>query len=115
MLENSISDDCPCILIEGPRWGDAAFYGKWLLAAAEADAIWEKADPSFKNHNLGMTAITLLSALWRGRVALMVCLTDWHVIMMVEMGFFVLTGERYQMVIPRQLSVGFKRALKLVQ
>ena len=37
--------------------------------------------------------------------------------MMVEMGFFVLTGQRYQMVIPTRLTIGkVKRAaLKLAQ
>jgi len=32
--------------------------------------------------------------------------------MMVEMGFFILTGERYQMVIPTKLNIGkVKRAV----
>ena len=26
-----------------PRWGDAEFYGKWLLAAAKAEALWKEA------------------------------------------------------------------------
>ena len=49
-LEVSIEKDLPCILVEGPRWADAAFYGKWLLAAAKANALWDKAikDPSFE-------------------------------------------------------------------
>jgi hypothetical protein len=115
-LEYSISDDWPCLLIEGPRSGDSAFYGKWLLLAAKAQALCEKADPSFfKDHDLSITATNLLWSLWKDRVALMVPLEDWHVIMMVEMGFFLLTGQRYQMVIPRRLTLGFKRALKLLQ
>jgi hypothetical protein len=31
----------PCALIEGARFGDADFYGKWLLAAADAEALWK--------------------------------------------------------------------------
>jgi hypothetical protein len=31
------------ILIEGPGWNDAEFYGKWLLAAAEAQRLWTEA------------------------------------------------------------------------
>jgi hypothetical protein len=122
-LEFSISDDCPCLLIEGPRWSDAAFHGKWLLAAAKAQALWEKADPSFKKQvdalvnmpDFNICATSLIACLYRDRVALMVPLEDWHVIMMVEMGFFVLTGQRYQMVIPAGVTMGFKRALKLAQ
>jgi hypothetical protein len=32
-----------CILVEGPRWADAEFYGRWLLMAFKAQALWEKA------------------------------------------------------------------------
>jgi hypothetical protein len=33
----------PCIVVEGPAWGDAKLYGKWLLAAAKAEVIWKDA------------------------------------------------------------------------
>jgi hypothetical protein len=36
-------NDRPCILIEGPRWGGAKFYGRWLLAAAEAQRLFNEA------------------------------------------------------------------------
>ena len=26
----------PCVLVQGPAWGDAQFYGDWLLAAGKA-------------------------------------------------------------------------------
>src|SRR6202023_2099081 len=37
------------VLVEGPKWGDAEFYGNWLLAAAKAETLWKKAsdDPDF--------------------------------------------------------------------
>jgi hypothetical protein len=40
-----MSDDQsePCILIEGPRWADAEFYGRWLMAAGRANRFWLKA------------------------------------------------------------------------
>jgi hypothetical protein len=40
-----MSDDQsePCILIEGPRWADAEFYGRWLVAAGRANRFWLKA------------------------------------------------------------------------
>ena len=33
----------PCVLIEGPSWGDAEFYGKWLLTAARAQTYLKEA------------------------------------------------------------------------
>jgi hypothetical protein len=39
------------VLIEGPRWGDAEFYGNWLLAAAKANRLVQQAearDPEFR-------------------------------------------------------------------
>ena len=49
-LEDPLHETEPYILIEGPRWGDAEFYGRWLLAAAKAEALWKEAisDPSFQ-------------------------------------------------------------------
>jgi len=42
MLSSDIeSPEDPCALIEGARFGDADFYGKWLLAAADAEALWK--------------------------------------------------------------------------
>ena len=32
----------PYILVQGPAWGDAQFYGQWLQAAANAEAFWNK-------------------------------------------------------------------------
>lgn len=32
-----------CILVRGPSWGDALFYGEWLLAAAKAETFWKDA------------------------------------------------------------------------
>jgi hypothetical protein len=31
------------VLVESPSWLDASFYGKWLLAAAEAQNLWSEA------------------------------------------------------------------------
>jgi hypothetical protein len=33
----------PCIVVKGANWGDAEFYGKWLLAAAQAETFWKEA------------------------------------------------------------------------
>ena len=132
-LEVSIHKNSPCILVEGPRWGDTAFYGKWLLAAAKANALWKKAikDPRFKRQvdrlmvayiaEFSIGATVLLSYLEKNLASLVVRLDDEMEVeeftMMVEMGFFALTGQRYQMVIPTRLTIGkVKRAAqKLAQ
>ena len=31
----------PYVLVEGPRWDDAEFYRRWLLAAGKAEALWK--------------------------------------------------------------------------
>jgi hypothetical protein len=41
--ENPIREDEGCILVEGPEWGDAEFFGKWLLAADKANRLWNEA------------------------------------------------------------------------
>jgi hypothetical protein len=30
------------VLVQGPAWGDAHFYGQWLQAAAKAEAFWKE-------------------------------------------------------------------------
>ncbi len=121
-----------CILVEGPRWGDAAFYGKWLMAAAKANALWEKAikDRNFQQEierlmwfyipDFAICATVLITYLRRSLASLRVYLGDWEAeefIIMLELGFFVRTGERYQMVIPAGLTLEKvkKAALKLAR
>src|ERR1700675_4933653 len=54
-----IQDREPFILVEGPRWADAEFYGKWLLMATKAQTLWEKAlkFPSFKSQTELLTVL----------------------------------------------------------
>jgi hypothetical protein len=110
-----------CALVEGPTWADTKFYAKWLLSAAQANELWTEAlnDPQFSNRidrltfvyipdfNIGATV--LLSGLKQNFVSLVIKMNgdeeSEHFAMMIEMGFFVLTGQRYQMVIPRQLTL----------
>jgi len=42
-MSSHIQSSDPCVLIEGPSWGNAEFYGKWLLAAAQAETFWKEA------------------------------------------------------------------------
>ncbi len=130
---NLKDSNCPCVLVEGPRWGDAAFYGEWLMLAARANALWEIAikEPRFKEQvfrlvvhhfpDFGICAIELLARLKESFASFIVrpvgdeeeCVVE--VMMMFAMGFFVRTGQRYQMVIPTRLSMARvkKAALKL--
>ena len=132
-----LSDDRsePCILIEGPIWADAKFYGRWLVAADRANQFWLKAlkNPLFEKQvdrltigsmpDFGIGATVMLSRLEKNFASFIVHLTSGdeelvdEFVMMVEMGFFVLTGHRYQMAIPTRLNMErVKRAaLKFAQ
>jgi hypothetical protein len=130
---DSIRESESYILVEGPRWGDAEFYGKWLLAAAKAEALWKQAmeDSIFAKQadrvmcayipDFGMAATWMISHLPKNLASFTLRLDGGeeveHFTMMVEMGFFVLTGQRYQMAIPVQLDMErVKRAaLKFAQ
>jgi hypothetical protein len=134
-IKDSIEESEPYILVEGPKWGDAEFYGKWLLAAAKAEALWKKAinDPIFEKQieplticeipDFGMGATVMLSQLKKNLASFTVRLRGEYTllvedfVMMVEMEFFVLTGQRYQMTIPTGLSMEKVKmaALKLAQ
>ena len=122
-----------CALIEGPRWADTKFYANWLLAAAKANALWTEAleNPRFSERvdrltiaylpdfNIGATV--LLSRLEQNLASLVVDLNGEEepeeFAMMIGMGFFVLTGQRYQMVVPTRLTLVkvMKAALRLAK
>lgn len=120
---NSTHESRLYVLVEGPRWGDAEFYGKWLVAASKAEALWKLAlrDAEFAQKierviiaytpNFGIGASVLLSQLKLNLATLVVYLLDDAVemveefVMLKEMGFFKLTGNRYQMVIPTRLTI----------
>ena len=118
----------PYVLIEGPEWADAKVYGNWLLAAARAEALWKQArkDPVFAKKIERLTvscipefsigATVMLAHLTGDLVAFSLQLNseDGDVfVMMAEMGFFALTGERYQLVIPKKLSVDVVKSAAL--
>jgi hypothetical protein len=118
----------PCVLIEGPKWADAKVYGNWLLAAAKAEALWKQAlkDPVFAKKierllvcfmpDFSIGATIMLAHLTEEFVAFSLQLDSEEgdeFVMMAEMGFFALTGERYQMVIPKKLSVDVVKSAAL--
>src|SRR6266480_4670901 len=112
----------PRILVEGPSWGDAEFYGHWLLSAAKANKLLQQAkrdDPEFRRAidtleicqclDFGIMGTVFLSKFVDKEFETFVIdpysedLTDF--VLMAEMGFFVLTGDRYQMTLPPDLKI----------
>jgi hypothetical protein len=108
------------VLVEGPGPGEAEFLGRWLLAAVQADqALQEhlKKNPALK-HQIGRLEVEYLfcfaPAATRFVELLMKNLTafpldtfgEWgeNFAVMAELGFFRLTGDRYQMTIPQVIS-----------
>ncbi len=114
------------ILIEGPGWNDSEFYGKWLLAAAYAQRLWTEAIESDREFRAQIERLELVGRVQFGtdafkligklaeEVRTLIVHADSDlgdsVAMMALMGFFVLTGERYQMALPTHLTSASVRA-----
>src|SRR6516164_1991318 len=109
------------ILVEGPAWGDANFYGHWLLEAAKAQRLLDQAkrdDPVFcqaidtleilRFLDYGIMATVFVSQFADKQFqTLTIDFASEDVnefCLMVQMGFFILTGDRYQMVLPQNLD-----------
>ena len=110
----------PYILVQGPAWGDAQFYGKWLLAAAEAEALWKDAcaDQDFKQQvdhvcdayipDFGIAATVMIMQLNEYLTTFLIELDSIEgddFTMMAEMGFFAHRNPSYQMTLPRLLTL----------
>ena len=136
--KSTINESEAYILVEGPECAQVEFFGKWLSAAAKADALWNEAvkDRIFEQQvalltgihtpNFGMAAMSFVSELQKDHISFMVSLNfelmeDLHeveqLVMMIEMGFFVRTGQHYKMAIPVNLNIKTVKmaALKFVQ
>lgn len=121
MTGENVAYDTPIwVLIEGPAPGDAEFLGRWLLAATVADRRLEEL---FKrNANLREQIATLedlrlvsFSPAATRSVGLLTrnlsCFSldardEWGelFVLMAKIGFYRLTGKRYQMTIPEDIS-----------
>src|SRR5262245_24414146 len=53
----------PCILVEGPAWGDAEFYGRWLLAAAKANVLLQTAKNNDAEFRTAIETIEIVQCL----------------------------------------------------
>jgi uncharacterized protein YcgL (UPF0745 family) len=110
----------PYILVQGPAWGDAQFYGEWLLAAAKAEAYWKEAcaDEDFKRQidriclvcfpDFGIAATVMIIQL-KGNLTTFLVELNSEVgdvfAMMAEMGFFAQMNPLYQMTLPSSLTL----------
>jgi hypothetical protein len=108
------------VLVEGPGPGEAEFLGLWLLAAVEADrALQEqfKQNPGLKQQisrlevayliSFSPAATRFVELLMKNLACFTLALWDeWGEIftVMAELGFFRLTGDRYQMTVPQEIS-----------
>jgi hypothetical protein len=116
----------PYVLVQGPKWGDAHFYGGWLLAASKAETFWKEAyaDPDFKKQidhvcvcyipDFGIAATAMLMALSEHRTTFVLDVNSEggeNFAMMAEMGFFVPTNPFYRMTIPSLTSEKVRAAI----
>ncbi len=128
-FEGLIDNTNLSVLIKGPEWGDAKFYGEWLLAAAKAESLWKEAleDYEFEKqvdricsvviHDFGLTATNLLMQLREDKTRFVFPVDRDEFgeafTMMVGMGFFVRKYRSYQMTLPSNLSAKKVRAAVL--
>ncbi len=120
-MKRKVEKDGVCVLIEGPRWADCQFYSRWLAAAAKAETYWTAAlkerqfnqkverlrcafIPSFE-----IAASVTLMRLEKKLASVTIDPNAEEEIeefcMMALLGFFQLTGWRYQMTVPRRLTM----------
>ncbi|MCS3726189.1 hypothetical protein [Bradyrhizobium betae] len=119
-MANSSLNKNQWVLVEGPGPDEAEFLGRWLLAAAAADkALKEqfKRNAELKKHISSVEivdevcfssgAAKFLELLMKDLTAFSLSVEDvWIDVfaIMADLGFFRLTGERYQMTLPSSAS-----------
>ena len=108
------------VLVESFPKGDADFVGRWLFAAYKANEIWREAvrDAQFyaqvqrieiaEEFHFTFSALDYLSKLDNKTVTLTFAVDDCDLgepfAVMAPLGFFVSTGDRYQMAVPDTLT-----------
>jgi hypothetical protein len=118
--ENLMEGTDPYVLVKGPAWGEAQFYGEWLLAAGKAEAYWKEAyaDQDFKQQidrvcvayipDFGIAATVMIMQLKEYRTTFLIELNSEDgddFAMMAEMGFFAQRYPFYQMTLPSSLTL----------
>lgn len=109
------------IVVEGPSPGDARFVSQWLQEALAADAMLASIFANEPNFRETISRLEIISCVEFGPAA-MAFITMWlkdltafamdvlgsewgeMFSIMSELGFFTLTGDRYQITVPRGLT-----------
>jgi hypothetical protein len=120
LVEQTMKADEMYVLVEGPAWGDAQFYGESLLAAAKAQVLWKEAlqDQQFAKQSerlrivyepdFGIAATLILMNLRGNWTTFVLDLEDKlgeDFAMMAGMGFFVQSGPALRMTNPPFLTL----------
>jgi hypothetical protein len=110
------------VLVEGPSIGDADFTLAWLMAAIEADKALEaylQKNPEFRERLRRLEIVTLIEFAPCAMAFVRMWLEEKGVFgidvfdsedaelfsVMAAAGFFIRTGERYQMTIPQRVNL----------
>jgi hypothetical protein len=117
---NELEESC-WVLVEGPNLGDPKFTSQWLLAAVKADGLLQnyyREDPTFRPSierlefayvmEFSDAAMAFLAmCLEHGIFSLNLADSDWAepFAIMAATGFFTATGERYQVTLPKELTI----------
>jgi hypothetical protein len=107
----------PHILVETTNKADCRFFATWLVKAAEAQEFWSQAmsDPDFADevillHIMSEPDLAAFALESRHHVAVLDLYADEmglfciELTMMVQLGFFVWVGGRYQMAVPEKIT-----------
>src|SRR5262245_53228896 len=109
-------------VVEAPRWGDAEFVGKWLIAAGKADRLWQAAlNSEFHWYGLPLERICEVDLarhafvhamkVREGRASFTVKIDNENVAsgdqfaLLVRIGFFMRVDRQYRMTIPVRLNI----------
>jgi hypothetical protein len=119
-IDDEMARELLWVLIEGPAPGDAEFLGRWLLAAVQADQTLQeqlKKNPTLKQQidrleveymfSFAPAATRFVELLMKNLAAFSLEIWgEWGEVftVMADLGFFRLTGDRYQMTIPQAIS-----------
>jgi hypothetical protein len=110
------------VLVEGTGPGDLTFVVRWLLSAAKANRLLERefaGDPKFRASidrlevssfvDFRSPAMAFLRMFLKDTTTFTLDLenSEWAemFVIMMEAGFFQLTGNRYQMTVPKKLKI----------
>jgi|SRR5215471_17830625 len=93
------------ILVEGPAWGDAEFYGNWLLMAAKANELLQEARNGDSEFRKSIETLEMLQCLDFGIMAT-VFLSQF-----VDNKFYTLRRTRRDRKLPRARAIKFQRLL----